>query len=181
MIQKIQKGKLRCILQIFLGIILLTSVLFLVLGQSGKELQVKWLGTYVPVEATAEKIFITFNGAGAKGVRYHTFVSVIVTYVVEDKNYTATYVAKSLVPFDDYEGADLFIKQFVHEGDPITIYYDPDNPQKSALHAEDEVHFGLVFFLLLPGMTFSVLLIVEALMCLFISTASQSRAFPQSH
>jgi hypothetical protein len=175
MIQKIQKEKLKYVLQIALGIILLTSVLFLVLGQSGKELQVKWLGTYVPVEATAEKIFVTFNGPGARGVRYHTFVSVAVSYRVENQSYTATYVAKSLVPFDDDEGAALFTKQFVHEGDPLTIYYDPDDPNQSVLHAEDEVHFGLIFLLVLPGLTLSVLLILNALMNLFISKASQNR------
>jgi hypothetical protein len=164
------KPLMKHILQLIIGIVLVTASLSLVGTETGKKLQMRLLGTYLPAAATTLNYDISEYEVWGKSAGNHIHelrVYLKGQYSLKGKVYNHYFLVKS---FDFYERkeAKLFAKQNIHPGEPITIYYYPKDPNEAELKPEDEMHLWLDYFFVLPLLTVSVILIFWALGHIFI-------------
>jgi len=147
---------------LLVGVALLAAMFWLFLGQTGKELQLKWLGTYLPVEGVVRNNDLQFDyGSGGNktgdGRNSGIYLYIFVDYAVDGENYSQRYEAQYWYSIFDEEEAKLFMKDQFRQGDSVTIYYDPNDPTESVLYPEDELHLWLIFLLFLPVVTVSTI------------------------
>jgi hypothetical protein len=148
--------KLKNVLQIFIGILLLIASLSLVFTTSGKKLQQTLFGSYVAEDATVIGLYIEEHKQRGKSDFQHWRVYLQVIYKADNIYYNGSYYEI----YYEYKDAKMFVRNFIKAGEHLTIYRDPKKPQESVWHKEDELHLWLYIWFFLPLLTFSVILII---------------------
>ncbi len=177
------KSKLIGFALLVTGITLGSFACWLTFAHGGKELQQKFLGTYLSVDATVSDTYINYdpghfvrwNHGSSVYSQSGYFLFLDADYQVDGSAYSNEYTVKTWPSINEEQDAKQYAATYLQPGDATTVYYNPADPSNSVLDPAEEPHLWLDFIFFLPAITISVIMTIISLVLLLTKAKAATR------